>query len=91
MSFLSRIDVASRYKVARSLRMKQVKDIAVMITDIYKVGPLTYLKVFHCDAFSEFKTEVPWMLEKQGVTIQQAMTKYKHTHMAFSAWIGRLA
>ena len=46
---LSEIDVASRYKVARPMRMKQVKDIADMIADIYKVGPLTYPKVFQCD------------------------------------------
>ena len=31
------------------MRMKQVKDIADMIADIYKVGPLTYPKVFQCD------------------------------------------
>ena len=36
------IDVASRYKVARPLRTKQAKDMAEMIADIYKVGPLTY-------------------------------------------------
>ena len=39
---LSGIDVASRYKVARPMRMKQAKDVANMISDIYKVGPLTY-------------------------------------------------
>ena len=38
---LSGIDVASRYNVARPLRTKQVKDVADMITDICKVGPLT--------------------------------------------------
>ena len=37
---LSRIDVASRYKVVRPLRTKQAKDVAEMIADIYKVGPL---------------------------------------------------
>ena len=46
---LSRIDVASRYKVARLLRTKQAKDVADMIADINKVGPLTYLKIFQCD------------------------------------------
>ena len=39
---LAGIDVASRYKIMRRLRTKQAKDIAEMIADIYKVGPLTY-------------------------------------------------
>ena len=42
---LSEIDVPSRYKVARPLRTKQVKEIADFITDIFKVGPLTYPKI----------------------------------------------
>ena len=36
---LAGIDAASRYKVRRHLRTKQVKDVAEMIADIYKVGP----------------------------------------------------
>ena len=52
---LSEIDVASRYKVARPLRTKQAKDAADMIADIYKVGPLTFPKIFQCDNGSEFK------------------------------------
>ena len=43
---LAGIDAASRYKVARPLRTKQVRDVAEMIADIYKVGPLTYPKFF---------------------------------------------
>ena len=39
---LAGIDVASRFKVARPLRTKQACDVAEMIADIYKVGPLTY-------------------------------------------------
>ena len=80
---LSRIDVASRYKVARPLRTKQAKDVDEMVADIYKVGPLTYPKIFQCDNGSEFKAEVTKMLEKHEVRIQCAMTKYKHTHTAF--------
>ena len=80
---LSRIDVASRYKVARPLRTKQAKDIADMIADIYKVGLLTYPKVFQCDNGSKFKAEVTKMLEKHEVWIQHPMTKYKHAHTAF--------
>ena len=80
---LAGIDAASRYKVARPLRTKQARDVAEMIADIYKVGPLTYPKIFQCDNGSEFKGEVTKMLEKQEVKIQGVMTKYKHTHTAF--------
>ena len=61
---LSRIDVASRYKVARPLRTKQAKDVADMIADFYKVGPLTCPKIFQCDNGSEFTAEVTKMLKK---------------------------
>ena len=80
---LSGIDVASRYKVARLMRTKQAKDVADMIADIYKVGPLTYPKIFQCNNGSEFKAEVTKMLEKHEVRIQRTMTKYEHTHTAF--------
>ena len=43
---LSGIDVTSRYKVMRPLRTKQANDVADMIASIYKVGPLTYPKIF---------------------------------------------
>ena len=43
---LARIDATSRFKVARLLRTKQVRDVAEMIADIHKVGPLTYPKIF---------------------------------------------
>ena len=52
---LAGIYVTSRYKVARPLRTKQAKDVAEMIADIYKVGPLTYHKIFQCNNGSEFK------------------------------------
>ena len=71
---LSGIDVASRYKVARPLRTKQAKDVADMIANIYKVGPLIYPKIFQCDNGSEFKAEVTKLLEKHEVRIQLAMT-----------------
>ena len=56
---------------------------ADMIADIYKVGPLTYPKIFQCDNGSEFKADVTKMLEKHEVKIRQVTTKYKHTHTAF--------
>ena len=77
---LAGIDAASN---ARPLRMKQAKDLAEMIADIYKVGPLTYPKIFQCDNGSKFKGEVTKMLEKYEVKIQRITTKYKHTHTAF--------
>ena len=80
---LAGIDAASRYKVARPLRTKQARDVAEMIADIYKVGPLTYPKIFRCDNGSEFQGEVTKMLEKNEVKIRRVMTKYKHTHTAF--------
>ena len=80
---LARIDAASRFKVVRPLRTKQVRDVAEMIADIYKVGPLTYPSTFQCDNGSEFKGEVTKMLEKHEVKIQRVTTKYKHTHTAF--------
>ena len=43
---LAGIDAASRFKVTRPLRTKQVRAVTEMIADIYKVGPLTYPKIF---------------------------------------------
>ena len=80
---LAGIDAASRYKVVRPLRTKQAHDVAEMIADIYKVGPLTYPKIFQCDKGSEFKGDVPKMLEKNEDKIQRVTTKCKHTHTAF--------
>ena len=80
---LSGIDVASRYKVAIPLRTKQAKDVADVIADIYKVGPLTYPSIFQCDNGNEFKAEVTKMLENHEVTIRRTTAKYKHTHTAF--------
>ena len=64
------INAASRFKVVRPFRTKQARDVAEMIADIYKVGPLTYPKIFQCDNGSEFKGEVAKMLEKHKVKIQ---------------------
>ena len=61
---LAGIDAASRFKVVRLVRAKQVRDVAEMIADIYNVGPLTYPSTFQCDNGSEFKGEVTKMLEK---------------------------
>ena len=76
------INATSRYKVVRPLRTKQVKDVAEMIVDIYKVGPLTYPSIFQCNNGSEFKADVTKLLEKHEVKIRWVMLKYKHTHKA---------
>ena len=81
--YLAGIDAASRFKVTRPLRTKQARDVAEMIADIYKVGPLIYPSTFQCDNGSEFKGEVTKMLEKHEVKIQRVTMKYKHTHTAF--------
>ena len=78
---LAGIDATSRYKVTRPLRTKQAKDVPEMIADIYKVGSLTYPKIFQCDNGSEFKGDVTKMLEKNEVKIRQVTTKYKHTRV----------
>ena len=54
---LAGIDAASRFKVVRPLRTKQVRNVAEMIADIYKVGPLKYPKIFQCDNGSEFNNK----------------------------------
>ena len=38
---LARIDAVSRFKFTSQLRTKQAMDVAEMIADIYKIGPLT--------------------------------------------------
>ena len=80
---LSGIDVSSRYKVARPLRVKQAKDIAEMIASIYKVGPLTYPKIFQCNNGSEFKGEEIKMLNKNEVSVKHVTSQYKHSHTVF--------
>ena len=67
---LAGIDAASRYKVGRPLRTKQARDVAEMIADIYKVGPLKYPKIFQCDNGSKFKGDVTKMLERNEVKIR---------------------
>ena len=86
MMFLkgTRINVASRYKVARPLKSKKSSKVAFVLEAIYKKdGAFKYPKVFQCDNGVEFKREVTKLLEKHNVDIRRATTKYKHTHTAF--------
>ena len=75
---LTGIDVASRYKVARPLNTKKSSKVTIVLEVIYKKESLfKYPKVFQCDNDSEFKGEVPKLLEKHSVEIRRATTKYK--------------
>ena len=80
---LAGIDAASRFKVVRPLITKQARDVAEMIADNYKVGPLKYRKIFQCDNGSKFKGDMTKMLEKNEVMIRRVTTKYRHTHTTF--------
>ena len=80
---LTGVDIASRFKVARPLRTKKASDVAEMIEDIYKKGPLTWPKQVMLDAGTEFKSDVTKLFEKHDVNIDRAVTKYHHTHTAF--------
>ena len=80
---LTGIHVASRYKVARSLRTKVSGEVAFVLEAIYKKGGVfKYPKAFQCDNGPEFKNEVTKLFEKHNVEIQRATTKYKHAHTA---------
>ena len=81
---LTSINVASRYKVARPLRMKKSSKVAFVLETIYKKGGIfKYPKAFQCDNGPEFKNEMIKLLEKLNVDIRRATMKYKHTHKAF--------
>ena len=87
---LAGIDAAPRFKAVGPLRTKQARDVAEMIADIYKVGPLMYPSTFQCDNGSKFKGEVTKMLEQQEVKIGRITTKYAHTHTAFVGALNKI-
>ena len=83
---LSGVDIASRFKVARPLRTKKVKDVAALIEDIYKAGEehgLAWPKTVMLDAGTEFLGEVTKLFQKHNVKIDRTVTKYHHRHTAF--------
>ena len=78
------IDVASRYKVASSLRTKKSSEVAFVLEVIYKKGSVFKCpKTFQCNNGSQFKNELTKLLEKHSTEVRRATTKYKHTHTAF--------
>ena len=72
---LNVIDVASRYKASRPLKTKKASEVAEMLQDIYKKGPLRYPKEFHVDNGTEFKAGVLKLLKEKGVKVVSATTK----------------
>ena len=46
---LNVVDIASGYKVSRTLRTKKASEVAEMFKDIYKKGPLKYPEELHVD------------------------------------------
>ena len=67
---LSRVDVASRYKVYKPLTTKKSSEIAFMLGAIYKKGGVfKYTKVHQINNGSEFKCEVTKLFEKHNVDI----------------------
>ena len=68
------IDVATRYNTARPLTTKKASEVADMLEDIYKKGPLKYPEEFQCDNETEFKGEVTKLLEKYNVQVNRATT-----------------
>ena len=80
---LNVIDVASRYKASRPLKTKKASEVAEMLQDIYKKGPLRYPKEFHVDNGTEFKAGVLKLMKEKGVKVVSATTKYHHNFTAF--------
>ena len=80
---LNVIDVASRYKASRPLKTKKASDVAEMLKDIYKKGPLKFPEELHVDSGTEFKGEVLKLMKKHDVLVKSAVTKYHHNFTAF--------
>ena len=81
---LTGVDVASRHKVVRALKIKKLSEAAFVLEAIYKKGGVfKYYRVFQCDNGPEFKKERTRLLEKQNVDIRKTTTKYKHYYTAF--------
>ena len=80
---LNVIDVASRYKASRPLKTKKASEVAEMLQDIYKKGPLRYPKEFHVDNGTEFKAGVLKLMKEKGVEVVSVTTKYHHNFTAF--------
>ena len=76
-------DVASRYKASRPLKTKKASEVAEMLQDIYKKGPLQYPKEFHVDNSTEFKADVQKLMKEHDVKVISVTTKYHHKSNPF--------
>ena len=64
--------VASRYKVARPLRIKKSSQVAFVLEAIYKKGSVfKYPKTFQYDNESEFKNEVTRLLKNTMLRFEE--------------------
>ena len=82
---LTDVDVASRYKVARSLRTTKSGKVVIVMGAIYKMsGVFKYQKVFQCDNGFKFKSDWRRFFEKADAELRTETAKYTHTHAAFS-------
>jgi len=80
---LNIVDIASGYKVSRPLKTKKASEVAEMIKDIYKKGPLKFPEELHVDNGTEFKGDVLKLMKEHNVTVKSATTKYHHKFTAF--------
>ena len=78
------MDVASRFLAVRPLKTKKAVEVAKLLQDIYKKGPLKYPEVLMVDGGSEFKGSVSKLYEKNNTKIDKSVTKYHHAHTAFA-------
>ena len=69
---LTGADVASRYKVARPLKIKKSGEVVFVLEVIYKTGGVfEYPKIFQCDNGSEFKNEVQNYLKNTMLILEE--------------------
>ena len=77
------IDVASRFKASRPLKTKKASEVADMLKDVYRKGPLRYPKELHVDNGTEFKVDVLKLMKEHDVKVVSVTTKYHHNFTAF--------
>ena len=76
---LTGVHIASRYKVARTLRAKKANEVAFVLEVMYNKGDIfKYPTVFQFNNASKFKSDVTKLIEKHNAGILTATIKYKH-------------
>ena len=67
---LTGVDVTSRQKVARDLRIEKASKIEFMLEATYKnSGMFKYPKVFQCNNGFKFKRDITKLLEKHNIDV----------------------